>query len=132
MGRALRNITELLSKGFYLDSMSSWYDMAGNQIFGLRYVHYVHDYLGTTFLQGLDKLIVYNIVSELRKFCRNFGLLIGGGGVSEEKRAKGKKQIAMLHSELAKFDQEVSQNFGSLHAGYVKRYGDLMKMISYI
>jgi len=40
---------------------------------------------------GLDKLLVYNIVSELRKFCRHYGLLIGGGGISEEKRAKGKK-----------------------------------------
>jgi hypothetical protein len=64
--------------------------------------------LGTTFLQGLDKLIVYNIVSDLRKFCRHYGLLIGGGGVSEEKRAKGKKQIALLHSELKRFDEEVS------------------------
>jgi hypothetical protein len=48
----------------------------------------------------------------LRKFCRHYGLLIGGGGVSEEKRAKGKKQIALLHSELKKFDEEVSENFG--------------------
>jgi len=91
MGRVLRHIIETVSKGFYLDSMSSWYDMAGLQIFGLRHVYYVQDYLGATFLQGLDKLIVYNTVSELRKFCRNYGLLVGGGGVSEEKRQKGGK-----------------------------------------
>jgi hypothetical protein len=41
MGRVLRNILETLSRGFYLDSMSSWYDMNGVQVFGLRYVHYV-------------------------------------------------------------------------------------------
>jgi len=97
IGRVLRHITETLSKGFYLDSMSSWYDMTGQQIFGLRYINFVQDYLGSSFLQGLDKLLVYNIVSEIRKFCRHFGLLIGGGGISEEKRAKGKKHVALLH-----------------------------------
>mmetsp|Transcript_36878 Transcript_36878/g.35601 ORF Transcript_36878/g.35601 Transcript_36878/m.35601 type:complete len:432 (+) Transcript_36878:1676-2971(+) len=130
MGRVLRHITESLSQGFYLDSLSSWYDMAGKQIFGLRYVHFVQEYLGATFLQGLDKLIVYNIVSELKKFQRNYGLYIGGGGISEEKRAKGKKQVHQLIQELARFDAEVSKNFGSLTPHYAKRYGELTKQIS--
>jgi hypothetical protein len=50
MGRVLRHITETISKGYYLDHLSSWYDSNGNQIFGLRYVNYVQEYLGTTFL----------------------------------------------------------------------------------
>lgn len=74
MGRVLRHITETITKGYYLDHLSSWYDANGNQIFGLRYVHYVQDYLGTTFLQGLDKLVVFSIVSEINKFCRFYGL----------------------------------------------------------
>ena len=63
MGRLLRNISDSLGRGNYLDSMSSWYDTDGRQIFGLRYVHFLHEHLGTTFLQGLDKLITYTIVS---------------------------------------------------------------------
>lgn len=109
--------------------MSSWYDMSGNQIFGLRYVHYVQDYLGTTFLQGLDKLIVYTIVSELRKFCRHYGLLIGGGGISEEKRAKGNKQNKQLSIALKQFDDEISENFGSLSSNHYKSYTNLIKGI---
>ena len=54
MGRLLRNIIDSLGKGMYLDSLSSWYDTQGSQIFGLRYVNFLHEHLGTTFLQGLD------------------------------------------------------------------------------
>jgi len=71
MGRLLRNITtksDSLGKGMYLDSLSSWYDTEGKQIFGLRYVHFLHEHLGTTFLQGLDKLIVYTLMSEIKQF----------------------------------------------------------------
>lgn len=50
MGRLLRNIMESLGKGMYLDNLSSWYDSSGKQIFGLRYVHFLHEHLGTTFL----------------------------------------------------------------------------------
>jgi len=41
MGRVLRHITETISKGCYIDHLSSWYDAGGNQMFGLRYVNYV-------------------------------------------------------------------------------------------
>lgn len=92
MGRLLRNITDSLNRSMYLDSLSSWYDDRGSQVFGLRYVHFLHEHLGTTFLQGLDRLIVYTVVSETRRFQRDYGFIIGGGTVSEELRVKGKKQ----------------------------------------
>lgn len=82
MGRLLRNIVEQISRGFYLDATSSWYDLAGNQIFGLRYINFLYDYLGPTFLVGLDKLIVYNIVAEIRSLYKEYGLVIGGGSVT--------------------------------------------------
>ena len=41
MGRVLRHILETISKSFYLDHLSSWYDEKGNQLFGLRHVNYV-------------------------------------------------------------------------------------------
>ncbi len=88
MGRFLRQITLNISKSIYVDSLSSWFDTSGNQTFGLRHVHFVQNYLDTTFLRGLDKLITYSIVSELRKFCRDYGLQIGGGGISDERKKK--------------------------------------------
>jgi len=91
MGRLLRNIMGELGKGMYLDSLSSWYAENGQQIFGLRYVHFLHEHLGTTFLQGMDRLIVYTIVSEVRRFQRDYGFIIGGGTVSEELRLKGRR-----------------------------------------
>lgn len=54
-------------------------------------MHFLHEHLGTTFLQGMDRLIVYTIVSEVRKFQRDYGFIIGGGTISEELRNKGKK-----------------------------------------
>jgi len=115
MGRLLRNITDSLGKGMYLDNLSSWYDSAGQQIFGLRYVHFLHEHLGTTFLQGLDRLIVYTIVSETRKFQRDYGFIIGGGTISEELRLKGKKWNQQLSQTLMQFDQTISVNFQALN-----------------
>lgn len=63
MGRLLRNILSQMDRGFYLDSTSTWYTLEGKQVFGLRYLNFLHEHLGTIFMQGLDKLIVYNIVN---------------------------------------------------------------------
>ena len=82
MGRVLRHIMKTIEKGFYLDHLSSWYDSTGNQLFGLRHVNYVQDYLGTAFLVGLDRLITYNIVNRTNEFLSFYGLSIGGGGIS--------------------------------------------------
>lgn len=129
MGRVLRHITETITKGYYIHHLSSWYDANGSQIFGLRYVNYVQDYLGTTFLQGLDKLTVYSIVSELNKFCRFYGLQIGGGGISEDKRAKGNKSNKQILQQIKAFDDDVSENYGNLNPMYLKQYAQLIKTI---
>lgn len=111
MGRMLRNISDSVGKGMYLDTTSSWYTSKGEQIFGLRYVHFLHEHLGTTFLQGLDRLIVYTIVSETRKFQRDYGFLVGGGTVSEELRQKGGKHNSNLINDISRFDNRISSNF---------------------
>ena len=63
MGRLLRQILTSMNKGYYLDSTSTWYDQNGNQTWGLRFINFLQDTLDTVILQGLDKLIVYNIVN---------------------------------------------------------------------
>jgi hypothetical protein len=54
----------------------------------------LHDHLGTAFLQGLDKLLVYNIVFQLRSFYKNYGLIIGGGNITPEMKRKFEKKEA--------------------------------------
>lgn len=132
MGRLLRNIMGELGKGMYLDSLSSWYGDNGAQIFGLRYVHFLHEHLGTTFLQGMDRLIVYNIVSETRRFQRDYGFMIGGGTVSDELRIKGKKHSQSLIQLLSQFDSEISQNYQALSPQASKQYQILAKQMSNI
>jgi hypothetical protein len=61
MGRLLRFILDSISSGFFLEATSTWYDGRGNQVFGVRFVHFLQENLGTSFLQGFDKLIVYNL-----------------------------------------------------------------------
>jgi len=50
MGRLLRHILLQMDRGFYLDSMSTWYSHEGKQVFGLRYINFLHEHLGTIFL----------------------------------------------------------------------------------
>jgi WASH complex subunit strumpellin len=50
MGRLLRHILATLDSGFYLDHLSTWYSNDGKQVFGLRYINFLHEHLGTIFL----------------------------------------------------------------------------------
>ncbi len=104
MGRVLRHILQTISKGFYLDHLSSWYDAQGNQLFGLRHFNYVQEYLGASFLGGLDRLITYNIVNRISDFFSVYGQTIGGGGVSQKKRDLNKVYNKDFYRNLQDFD----------------------------
>ncbi len=94
-----------MDRGFYLDAQSTWYDPAGKQVFGLRYINFLHEHLGTIFLQGLDKLIVYNIVFSLRRLYSNYGLFFGGGNISVEMKKKfEKKEASLFIQDIRKLD----------------------------
>ena len=98
MGRLLRHILKSIDRGYYLDHMSTWYDFDGNQTFGLRFINFMHDHLGTVFLQGLDKLIVYNIVSELRIFYKNYGKIPDYNTLAQKIMAEGgNKDSSKVH-----------------------------------
>lgn len=130
MGRLLRHILKSMSKGFYLHSMSSWYDMEGNQVFGLRFIHFLHENLGTTFLQGLDKLVVYNLVNELRQFYRDYSLLIGGGNFSQEVQQKfKKKETKQLQDALRQSEQVLNANLENLDDNHLRTYNNLIKLM---
>ena len=128
MGRLLRHILATLDRGFYLDHLSTWYSNDGKQVFGLRYINFLHEHLGTIFLQGLDKLIVYNIVSNCRRLFSNYGLFFGGGNVTVEMKKKfGKGEAQAFINEIKKFDRDLNGNFESLNEIYMRDYGTLIK-----
>jgi WASH complex subunit strumpellin len=125
MGRVLRHILRTIEKGFYLDHLSSWYDSTGSQLFGLRHVNYVQDYLGTAFLVGLDRLITYNIVNRTNDFFSFYGLSIGGGGITQKKRDVGKVFNPEFVSGLRSFDEKLSVNLGNTNQVFLKDYKTL-------
>jgi len=47
MGRLLTAVLVSMDKGVYLDQMSHWYNKEGEQTFGLRFINFLHDNLGT-------------------------------------------------------------------------------------
>ena len=71
--------------------------------------------MGTTFLVGLDRLITYNIVNRVNSFFRDYGLHIGGGGISENKRAMAKVFNKDFHKNLKELDDELGANIGNLN-----------------
>jgi Hereditary spastic paraplegia protein strumpellin len=125
MGRVLRHIIRTIEKGFYLDHLSSWYDSTGAQLFGLRHVNYVQDYLGTSFLIGLDRLITYNIVNRTNEFYSSYGQSIGGGSVSQKKRDVAKKFNPELVNGLRRMEDNLSGNLGNMNSLYLKEYKTL-------
>lgn len=131
MGRLLTAVLRSMDQGFYLDQMSTWYEMTGEQSWGLRFINFLHENLGTTFLQGLDKLCCYRLTSELRAFYREYGLQIGGGNISKDLRDKYQtKEYRVLVETLFGLDQTIGGNFESLNLNNLKNYNALIKMVS--
>ena len=131
MGRLLTAILRSMGKGFYLDQMSTWYSAQGEQTFGLRFINFLHENLGPQFLQALDKLIVYKMISEMRAFYRDYSLNLGGGPMPLELQNRyispeNRNLIALLRS----FDKQVGGNFENLSLDHLKSYQALVKLIN--
>ena len=120
-----------MNMGFYLDQMSTWYEMSGEQAWGLRFINFLHENLGTTFIQGFDRLCCYRLTSELRQFYRDYGLQIGGGNISKELQAKyqTREQKALIET-LRGMETDIKGNFESLNLEHMKNYTALMKMVT--
>ena len=130
MGRLLRHILASMDRGFYLDHLSTWYDFEGQQTFGLRFINFLHDTLGTVFLQGLDKLLVYNIVFQLRSFYKNYGYIIGGGDITPEMKKKfEKKEAAFLVKDIREVHGFINGNFENLNEQHLTNYNKIQKQI---
>ena len=86
LGRLLNQMMSILSptEVLYLDQASNFYSTSnGQQVFGLRNVVSLEKDLGIIFLQSLDQMTSYRIVNDLKQFIRDYGMTIGGGGITK-------------------------------------------------
>ena len=44
--------------------------------------------IGVIFLQSLDQMESYRIVNDIKQFIRDYGLIIGGGGITKEMNSR--------------------------------------------
>ena len=119
-----------MNKGIYLDQLSHWYTTSGEQTFGLRFINFLHENLGTQFLQGFDRLIVYKLVSELRAFYRDYSINIGGGSMPPELQQRYRlPENQNLVNKLRAMDQMVGGNYESLSVETLTQYYALLQMV---
>jgi len=130
MGRLLTAVLNSMNKGVYLDQMSHWYTRDGEQTFGLRFINFLHDNLGTQFLQGFDKLITYKIVSELRTLYRDYSLTLGGGSMPTELQEKYRSpENQNLVNMIRALDKRVAGNFENLSSEYLSQIQGLTRLM---
>ena len=99
-------------------------------MWGIRFVNFLHENLGTQFLQGFDKLIVYKLVNELRKFYREYSINVGGGSLSQELQEKFRTQESYkLVQSMQNMSANIKGNYESLHGEHLKNYMMLTKLI---
>jgi len=119
-----------MDRGYYLDSTSTWYDQNGNQTWGLRFINFLQETLDTVILQGLDKLIVYNIVNQLRRFYFEYGIYLGGVKLSKEDQENYKKKLENMpkfREMMMQLTKSINGNFESLNPGFCNMYAELIK-----
>jgi WASH complex subunit strumpellin len=110
LGRLLNQFVSILSpsNALYLDQVSNFYSTAtGKQIFGLRNVVSLEKELGTVFLQSFDQMISYRIVNEVKTFIREYGMMIGGGGITEKMTSKSGTKLDGLINNLRQFQKHI-------------------------
>lgn len=74
-------------------------------------------------MQGLDKLIEYRMVSELRTFYRDYSINIGGGSMPRELQQRYRlPENQNLVNKLIAMDKLINGNFESLSVDILQNY----------
>jgi hypothetical protein len=94
-------------KVLYLDQVSNFYSTTtGQQVFGLRNVVSLEKDIGVIFLQSLDQMISYRIVTDIKTFIRDYGSMIGAGGVKRNP-VKNTTKVDGLKNTLKQFEKSI-------------------------
>ena len=73
------------SNVLYSDQVTNFYStITGQQVFGLRNIVYLEKDIGVIFSQSLYQMASYRIMNDIKQFIRDYGLIIGGGGITKE------------------------------------------------
>ena len=110
--------------------MSSWYSNSGQQLWGLRFINFLQETLGTTLLQGLDKLIVYNLMKNLRAFYFDYNIYMGQIKLSKadmEQFNPKLKDLPPYMDSLKQFEKQLNGNFESLSDNHMVFYQNMVK-----
>lgn len=129
LGRLLNQLVGILSPSnvLYLDQVSNFYSTTtGQQVFGLRNVVSLEKDIGVIFLQSLDQMISYRIVNETKQFIRDYGMMIGGGGITKEMSTRSGSKNANLVNSLKIFQKSIFDFYTATESQY-KAYQTLME-----
>jgi len=55
----------------------NFYDLAGDEVFGMKNLVHLEKDMGTSFLQSLETLISYKLVNILKSFSKSYGVTYG-------------------------------------------------------
>ena len=90
-GRQMNQLCHILSPSnvLYSDQVSNFYStITGQQVFELRNIFSLEKDIGVNFSQSLDQMASYRIVNDIKQFIRDYGLIIGGGGITKEMNSR--------------------------------------------
>lgn len=121
LGRLLNQLCSILapSNVLYLDQVSNFYSTTtGQQVFGLRNVVSLEKDIGIIFLQSLDQMISYRIVNDTKKFIRDYGMTIGGGGFTKDSGSKSGNRIDSYTNTLKQFERSIPDFYTATEAQY--------------
>ena len=77
------------SNVLYSDQVTNFYStITGQKVFGLRNIFSWEKDIGVIFLQNLNQMTSYRIVNDIKQFIRDYGLIIGGGGITKEMNSR--------------------------------------------
>ncbi|CAI2370736.1 unnamed protein product [Moneuplotes crassus] len=114
LGRKMNQLASILSpdKVLYLDQVSNFYSTeTGRQVFGLR--------------NSLDQILSYRIVNDVKVFIREYGRMIGGGGIKKQDSIKSGTRVENLKHTLKTFERGIPDFYTATEAQY-KGYSLLM------
>ena len=71
------------------DQVTNFYSTITEQpVFRLWNIFLLEKDIGFNFSQNLDQMESYRIVNDIKQFIRDYGLIIGGGGITKEMNSR--------------------------------------------
>ena len=129
LGRLMNQLCHILSPSnvLYLDQVTNFYStLTGQQVFGLRNIVSLEKDIGVIFLQSLDQMASYRIVNDIKQFIRDYGLIIGGGGITKEMSSRTGTKLDGYISTLKHFEKSIPDFYTATEAQF-KAYQALIE-----